>query len=1349
MRNSQTSPWQNLSRDDVRRLVQFYDPEKNEKLNDLQTEGCYHLWNTLTNPDLRFAYLADEVGMGKTYQALGVMALLHYLKPGAKMVILCPGREMQKQWSSDWHSFFQDKFCPDGIDGNLKGCRIDDNGKENFESRIQPQICENINEFAAHLVASQHSVYLLRYPSFSLPIRVFEWSAFVEDKDTKVSLESLLPDFRKVMDSIGCHVNDHDVSFAINNSSSSLNLEQASTLFLSIYTKKIAKLLEVFSPDLVVWDEAQYLRTDATRNNSMRTIFGNKLYQKGCRHLFLSATPAHRDVSDIEQLNHLLAHKDRWEKRPIIITQGDSKGDEFRRSVSPWMVRRERSFNGFGKQQYREFKETPIDMFSQNRSPMYALTFAATQKKLVELLEGQNNKFRLGEISCYESARSSIESAKIKPAGKSKNEIDSILEETSGKKESEPIDEKYLEKLGKSFKSIQQVGDENTRLGLPHAKIDEVVDDLARRCLANGSTTKELVFVRRVATVDELADRLLHEFQYILNHRISLLGELPQVYWKLPPEAGDDADEDNSEEVLGLGDSIGLVKDLPYFKALSAVKGSIGRLTQYRNTLGKAESSTIRFLLVPSDAMSSDDNLLWQSLLSALGIFIDEDIYKPFREDTNKELLLRRCIGHSIRFTDILVDLDVLRRENRGGYVSLWISMLANPKIELEEYFTNTRLKLRNWIIHFDTIVNKCFKGGGSNNSNAEIAERVSNYFGGMSPVARRSGRRKDENVVPQFKFPVFPNVLVCTDVLREGVNLHLFCERISHYGIAWNSGDLEQRIGRVERADSLFERKILADDSHKLHVGFPYLARTLDERQVKKAIQRKKAIDALFSIVPPLETGECDDSKEVVLGKRHANRSFEPILPSTPLYPTIGTQWSNANASMHQQWSVALRKAHEIASGYPSGHFKYTACRMIGEFGLLAIEWVSFSKSKNAAWNVCDKLVFDTFDRKKQWKAIRTLYMPVDCDPTKTLLQDFWSTAEKTISGSSANDNYSGFHHCSYRNTHIKAHRIPHPVEIDENRNQVSHICRWGEHVALTSFVGSVEEMLVAADSADSIASRINKHLPIGCATIIDNQLVLSFPIIHIGVWKEETIGSIALLLAHWADRHQWKFLNVDDDEIYNYRVQVSGVCEMNTKDAIDVLSSIREWCDDLNDAIEKELGEPADWKISSFDKMVKSGMVSSITQVLTFPGFGKYQIGYSLTRLNDDPETKEIRIYLSGKRAHVRVVSNDMEDISGSMTGDYESWLERNGYGTDLSSEETSPHFHYAYADHKDGTQYRRVRIVLNAAELEPYGNRDKWVLYIVKLATSQLLNEVFQYNAAKNKVDAFLNSRDNNIW
>ena len=43
-------------------------------------------------------YLADEVGMGKTYIALAVVALLRYFNPSLRVLFICPSGNVQEKW---------------------------------------------------------------------------------------------------------------------------------------------------------------------------------------------------------------------------------------------------------------------------------------------------------------------------------------------------------------------------------------------------------------------------------------------------------------------------------------------------------------------------------------------------------------------------------------------------------------------------------------------------------------------------------------------------------------------------------------------------------------------------------------------------------------------------------------------------------------------------------------------------------------------------------------------------------------------------------------------------------------------------------------------------------------------------------------------------------------------------------------------------------------------------------------------------------------------------------------------------------------------------------------------------
>src|SRR5690554_2800924 len=53
--------------------------------------------------------LADEVGMGKTYEALGIAAALRHEKPRSRIVVITPGPDLNTKWFSDF-SHFKDMF---------------------------------------------------------------------------------------------------------------------------------------------------------------------------------------------------------------------------------------------------------------------------------------------------------------------------------------------------------------------------------------------------------------------------------------------------------------------------------------------------------------------------------------------------------------------------------------------------------------------------------------------------------------------------------------------------------------------------------------------------------------------------------------------------------------------------------------------------------------------------------------------------------------------------------------------------------------------------------------------------------------------------------------------------------------------------------------------------------------------------------------------------------------------------------------------------------------------------------------------------------------------------------------
>jgi ERCC4-related helicase len=71
----------------------------------------------------------------------------------------------------------------------------------------------------------------------------------------------------------------------------------------------------------------------------------------------------------------------------------------------------------------------------------------------------------------------------------------------------------------------------------------------------------------------------------------------------------------------------------------------------------------------------------------------------------------------------------------------------------------------------------------------------VAKIRGGMKPI-------EFHGEIELFNGPA--NILVCTDVASEGLNLHHHCSTIVHYDCHWNAQRLEQRNGRVHRYGQL-----------------------------------------------------------------------------------------------------------------------------------------------------------------------------------------------------------------------------------------------------------------------------------------------------------------------------------------------------------------------------------------------------------------------------------------------------------------------------------------------------------------------------------------------------------------
>lgn len=113
--------------------------------------------------------------------------------------------------------------------------------------------------------------------------------------------------------------------------------------------------------------------------------------------------------------------------------------------------------------------------------------------------------------------------------------------------------------------------------------------------------------------------------------------------------------------------------------------------------------------------------------------------------------------------------------------------------------------------------------------------------------------------LVAAFNMPFFPEVLISSSVLSEGVDLHWECRTVIHHDLDWNPSTLEQRTGRLDRIGSLSEKV-----DHPIDIYEPYTSGLQDEKTYKVVKDRAR----WFSIVMG-DDGDLDEEHADLIADR------------------------------------------------------------------------------------------------------------------------------------------------------------------------------------------------------------------------------------------------------------------------------------------------------------------------------------------------------------------------------------------------------------------------------------------------------------------------------------------------
>lgn len=160
------------------------------------------------------------------------------------------------------------------------------------------------------------------------------------------------------------------------------------------------------------------------------------------------------------------------------------------------------------------------------------------------------------------------------------------------------------------------------------------------------------------------------------------------------------------------------------------------------------------------------------------------------------------------------------RRHARGGYPEALRQALLDGCLEatLDEHVAVTRLIGEDNALH---ILNQSLVG-----RSGRVQRRTTRgvrtvrvhaaapYVGAerKSAASKSSEKLRSDTLRKGFNSPFWPHVLATTSVGQEGLDFHVWCDRVIHWDLPRDPVDFEQREGRVSRYASLGVRRALAD---------------------------------------------------------------------------------------------------------------------------------------------------------------------------------------------------------------------------------------------------------------------------------------------------------------------------------------------------------------------------------------------------------------------------------------------------------------------------------------------------------------------------------------------------------
>ncbi|MBL3528890.1 MAG: DEAD/DEAH box helicase family protein [gamma proteobacterium endosymbiont of Lamellibrachia anaximandri] len=481
----------------------------------MQVEGAVLLQNMIVDPELGFAYLADEVGMGKTYVALGVVAMLRYFNPMLRVLYICPSRNAQEKWEREYKGFIRNNV------------QVSQGRIRTREGRPAApyRSCRNVVDLLHDAASGYYADFFIGKDSFSIGLNDDE-SVWKRKRD---QLKAIIP----AHEWDGVIETKYEVK------------EQ--------YARALNYVLPTF--DLVIIDEAHNFKHDFESSDRNKVLSGVLGFREGegyfprVRHaILLSATPYDRNLNQLRNQLKMVG-------RPSLLPEEIDDDDQelVRTLLKRFMVRRLNTLSVNGEKLTRNMyrrewrKGTRAEILLETDEQK--LVTALVQKKVGEMLTRQSESpsFQAGLLASFESFAESTRSPPVEFDG------------DRADKQTSDAEDRHV---------IGQMTDNYVGYGLgrtlPHPKMDSVCKRLAHNLFEESN--KQLVFVRRVKSVNEIKDKLdgayndwikryIDEVLSSYDEQREMMGSIYQSYCKANKRR-DDSSLGGEIDLLGDGSDV-------------------------------------------------------------------------------------------------------------------------------------------------------------------------------------------------------------------------------------------------------------------------------------------------------------------------------------------------------------------------------------------------------------------------------------------------------------------------------------------------------------------------------------------------------------------------------------------------------------------------------------------------------------------------------------------------------------------------------------------------------------------------------------------------------------------------